>query len=146
MDRGTVLVVDDEMDIRIFLSTFFKANGFNPVMCRNGREGIEAARSHAPALIVLDVMMPEAGGARMYRTLKTDPDLSAIPVIMLSGVSERAFSHYLKMLRIHEEDGIAPPAAYVEKPPDPERLLDLVTAVLASADASGDAGTAPEPP
>lgn len=133
----TVLIVDDEMDMRIFLSTLFETSGYKPVATRDGREGLAKAKSLGPDLIVLDVMMPGEGGALMYKALKTDPQLKKIPVIMLSAVSEASFKHYLTMLAARFQEPVPQPQGYVEKPPDPDALLKLAQTIL---DARADAG------
>jgi CheY-like chemotaxis protein len=125
MEKPKVLIVEDEMDMRIFLSTVFETGGWRPATARNGREGIEKARKSRPDLVLLDVMMPEEGGVAMYRELKTDQDLSTIPVVMLSAVEEETYAHYLRMLKAQSEGTIPEPDAYLEKPPDPEELLSI---------------------
>jgi CheY-like chemotaxis protein len=94
--RGTILIVDDAMDMRVFISALFKTNGYHTETCRDGSAGLAKAREIAPDLIVLDVMMPGSGGALMYKSLKTDRQLQKIPIIMLSAVGHRSFQHYLK--------------------------------------------------
>jgi CheY-like chemotaxis protein len=125
MDKPKVLIVEDEMDMRIFLSTVFETGGWAPQTARNGREGIEKARKSRPDVILLDVMMPEEGGVAMYRELKTDPGLATIPVVMLSAVEQETYAHYLRMLKVQSEGAIPEPDAYLEKPPDPEELLSI---------------------
>lgn len=125
-----VLIVDDELDVRIYVRTLFETSGYMPILTRNGREGLKKARELTPDLIILDVMMPEVGGVTMYRELKTDPELKDIPVIMLTGIGEKSFSHFLKMLNIKAEDPIPQPDAHMEKPIDHEKLLELAGKVL----------------
>lgn len=127
-----VLIVDDEMDMRIFMRTLFETSGWQPEVTRDGGEGLVQARQTPPDLIVLDVMMPGEGGARMYRALKDDAQLAQIPVIMLSAVKPDVFHHYLKMLNARSPSPIPPPAAYVEKPPEPEALLALANKLVGS--------------
>ena len=119
--------------MRFFLSTLVKASGFVPIAARNGKEGVEKARCTDPDLIVLDVMMPEKGGALVYRELKTDSALRRIPVLMLSAVSRSVFYHYLNMLKSGGPLGIPLPLpdAYVEKPPDPMHLQNKMKELLA---------------
>lgn len=71
-----VLIVDDESDMRIFLTTLLETNGFRPSCAADGREGLEMARKVKPALIILDVMMPRESGVSMYRELKLDAELT----------------------------------------------------------------------
>jgi DNA-binding response OmpR family regulator len=97
MYKKTVLIVEDELDMRIFISTLLETSGYTAVTTRDGKEGLIKARDVSPDLIILDVMMPGEGGVQMYRQLKTDQTLQAIPVIMLSAVGKKTFSHYLNM-------------------------------------------------
>ncbi|MGD9191547.1 MAG: hypothetical protein PVH58_06465 [Desulfobacterales bacterium] len=69
----------------------------------------------------------------MYRKLKSDPALRDIPVIMLTGVGEKSFSHYLKMLNIQIKESIPEPDAYMEKPLDHEKMLELAEQLLYTA-------------
>ena len=127
-----VLIVDDEMDMRIFMKTLFETSGWLPVVTRDGGEGLDQARRARPDLIVLDVMMPGEGGALMYRALKSDPQLAGIPVIMLSAVKPKVFHHYLKMLNARGDAAIPPPDAYMEKPPETDALLELANRLVGS--------------
>jgi CheY-like chemotaxis protein len=122
----TVLVVEDELDMRFFLKTLLETSGFRPVIAKNGADGMTKAKEDPPDLILLDVMMPEQGGAIMYRDLKSDAELTKIPVIILSAVSQSTFEHYLKMLALKSADPAPRPDAYVEKPPDPGNLLRII--------------------
>ncbi len=128
--RKTVLIVEDELDMRIFISTLLETSGYQSIMTRDGREGILKAREIVPDLIILDVMMPGEGGIKMYRQLKTDYALMNIPVIMLSGVGKKTFEHYLKMLNARREDSIPEPSAYLEKPPEAEDLIKLTERLI----------------
>jgi two-component system phosphate regulon response regulator PhoB len=128
--KKKILVVDDELDVRIYVGTLFETSGYEPVAARNGSEGLQKAKEILPDLIILDVMMPKAGGVSMYRELKADQRLRDIPVIMLTGVGEKSFSHYLKMLKFKIKDPIPQPNAYMEKPLDHERLIELVREII----------------
>jgi CheY-like chemotaxis protein len=75
-------------------------------------------------------MMPGEGGVQMYRRLKTDNLFKDIPVIMLSAVAQKTFSHYLKMLNVRLENPIPEPEAYMEKPPEADELLRLTEHLL----------------
>lgn len=119
-----VLIVDDEMGMRLFLRTLFETGGHEAVVARNGQEGLAKAREIRPHLVVLDVMMPGGGGLVMYRALRNDVDLAATPVIMLSGVKDSTFAYALELYDA-AAGTLPPPEAYVEKPPRPDEMLAL---------------------
>lgn len=129
MNTPRVLVVDDELSFRLFLKTLFETSGMRVESARNGSEGYDKARANKPSLIVLDVMMPEWGGINMYRKIRTTPELANVPVVMLSAVAPEGFAHALNMIGISETE-LAPPEAYVEKPPSPDKLLTIVRGLL----------------
>jgi two-component system, OmpR family, phosphate regulon response regulator PhoB len=121
-----VLVVDDEMDMRIFITTLLETNGYKPLSAVDGEEGLVIARKEKPVLVILDVMMPKESGINMYRQLRNDPELKEVPVIMLSALSKKTFFHSQKMLDNYREEQIPEPDAYIEKPAEPEELLAAI--------------------
>jgi len=125
-----VLVVDDEQDMRVFMTTLLETSGYKPIAAEDGKQGLEMVRSKKPALIILDVMMPKESGIFMYRELKKDPELKDIPVIMVSALSKKTFFHSQKVLDEYEGGQIDEPAAYIEKPPEPEELLQVIKRIL----------------
>lgn len=128
--KKKILVVDDELDMRVYISTVLETSGYQAVVTKNGKEGVKKALEIVPDLIVLDVMMPGEGGVLMYRTLKADPKLQKIPVVMLSAVKKNIFFHYLKMLNARMKSNVSEPEAYLEKPPDHEELLEVIKMLL----------------
>jgi len=121
-----VLVVDDELDMRIFITTLLETSGYKPFSAEDGFQGLEIARQKKPALIILDVMMPKESGINMYRELKNDPELKDIPVIIVSALSKKTFFHSQKVLDEYKGEEIPEPTAYIEKPPEPEELLEVI--------------------
>ncbi|MBU0732633.1 MAG: response regulator [Proteobacteria bacterium] len=121
-----VLVVDDELDMRTFVTTLLETSGYKPLSAVDGKEGLEVARKKKPSVIILDVMMPNESGINMYRELKNDPELKDIPVIMVSALSKKTFFHSQKVLDEYKGEKIPEPSAYIEKPPDPEELLKTI--------------------
>jgi two-component system phosphate regulon response regulator PhoB len=130
MKKKTVLIVEDELDMRIFIATLLETSGYQPVMTRDGNEGMRKAKDVFPDLIILDVMMPGEGGVQMFRQLKTDDTLCNIPVIMLSAVAQKTFTHYLNMVNARLKDPIPDPEAYIEKPPEAEDLLKMTATLI----------------
>jgi CheY-like chemotaxis protein len=125
-----VLVVDDELDMRTFITTLVETAGYRALSAADGKEGLEIARRKKPSLIVLDVMMPRESGINMYRELKLDPELKHIPVIMVSALSKKTFFHSQKVLDEYKGERITEPDAYIEKPPEPDELLEAIESSL----------------
>ncbi len=126
MAKKKILVVDDEMDMRFYVTALLESNGYQAQATRDGRSGLQQAREDRPDLIILDIMMPGDGGVKMYSRLKADPALAAIPVIMLSAVAETSFRHFLSMLNAQTAQPVPDPVAYLEKPLDHARLLESI--------------------
>lgn len=126
-----VLVVDDELDVRTFVTTLLETSGYKPLAAVDGEEGLEIARKRKPTLVILDVMMPKDSGINMYRELKTDPELKHIPVIMLTAMAKKTFFHSQRVLDEYKGETIPEPEGYIEKPPEPEELLEAIQNVLA---------------
>ena len=121
-----VLVVDDELNLRTFITTLLETSGFKPIAAEDGVKGLELARQQKPAAVILDVMMPKESGIDMYRALKKDPGLKDIPVIIVSAISKKTFFHSQAVLDKYEGETVPEPAAYIEKPPEPEELLEAL--------------------
>jgi len=130
LKEKNILVVEDDLHMRIFITTVLETSGYNATATKDGQEGIRKVKEDRPDLIILDVMMPEEGGISMYRQLKTDDTFKNIPVVMLSGVESNTFLHSLKMMNIGREDPLPHPEAYVEKPPKAEELLKIIARLL----------------
>ena len=129
-DLQIILVVDDEIDMRIFMKTLFETSGYQAITARDGKEGMRQVAACQPDLIILDVMMPGEGGVQMYRQLKTDPRHASIPVIMLSAVGLKTFDHFLNMLKSQTTQPIPEPDYYIEKPPNAAQLIRIARSLL----------------
>lgn len=126
-EKKTVLIIDDEMEMRFYLMTMVKSLGHRPVMAKNGAKGLETLGETVPDLIILDIMMPEKGGALVYQEIKSEPGLKDIPLLIFSGVAPQAFTHYVKMLNANPGTRIPLPKYYVEKSADPDYLKKMIT-------------------
>ncbi len=124
--KKRILVVDDELDMRIFLSTLLETNGYKPVVAENGESGYALAKEKKPQLVVLDVMMPKESGINLYRQLRTDPELNTIPIVVVSGIAKKTFLHSQKVLNEYSGMIVTEPEAYIEKPPSAEEILHHV--------------------
>jgi two-component system, OmpR family, phosphate regulon response regulator PhoB len=130
MKKKKILFVEDEIDMRLFISTILTANGYDPVSAKNGTQGLTRAMDVKPDVILLDIMMPGEGGVFMYDRLKRTPELKTIPVCILSGVDKPAFLHFLKMTGANRRKSLPEPDAYLEKPFEPVDLVDILKRIL----------------
>jgi len=128
--RKKILVLDDEPNVVAYLETLLQDNGYDTVSAGDGREGMEKARSEKPDLITLDISMPEESGVRFFRELKEDPDLSGIPVIIVTGVTGYGGKPEDFQKFISTRKNIPPPEGFVAKPIDRAELLKGVTSLL----------------
>lgn len=86
--KPRILIADDELDVLTLLETRLAASGFEVLKAMDGVAALGRARDDAPALAVLDVMMPGMTGLEVCRVLKADPKTSRLPIILLSARSE----------------------------------------------------------
>jgi signal transduction histidine kinase/ActR/RegA family two-component response regulator len=110
----TILVIDDDPSVRDLMSRFLTKLDFHVVSATNGEEGFRLAKQIRPLLITLDVVMPECDGWTVLNRLKSDPELAAIPVIMVTVVDNEARGLDLGA------------SSYLIKPVERDRLAVLV--------------------
>ncbi len=123
--KKKILVVDDEQDVLIYLSTLFEDNGFETITAENGIEALKLAKSEFPDLITLDITMPEQSGIKTYRYLKNDTNLKDVPVIIITAVGEPIRSV------MNEFAAFPEPEAFISKPVDQKALIDIASELLA---------------
>lgn len=130
-DRSArVLIIDDNPSTVVSLKTFLEDHGYESLCAMSAREGLEMIRSFHPDLILLDIMMEAPySGFHICSTVKTDPKLRHIPVIGISGMSERLGIRYCP----ETDREFFNPDAYLEKPIDFEDLLGKVQSLLLSS-------------
>lgn len=85
-----VLVMEDDPSVRGLLQTLLAAEGYRVSTASDGLAGLESASAHVPALIMLDLMMPDLGGAQVLEALQDDPRLRSVPVLVVTGQSDAA--------------------------------------------------------
>jgi two-component system, OmpR family, phosphate regulon response regulator PhoB len=85
IEMATVLVIEDDPDVRVMLATALHSAGHTTLSSGHGRSGLEFARSGGIDLVILDRVLPDIAGDSVLESLKDDPFTAPIPVIMLSG-------------------------------------------------------------
>ncbi len=121
MPGKRILVADDDPVILGLLEVNFEMEGFEVLTAEDGEVALEQARSGAPDLIVLDIMMPKLTGHEVAEALRADEALAEIPVVFVSAKAQSA--DVTRGMELGAAD-------YVTKPFDPIELVERVTAVL----------------
>jgi CheY-like chemotaxis protein len=119
-DPKTILIVDDEPDVCTYISTLLEDHGYTTISAKDGEEALGKLQAVSPALITLDISMPEKSGVRLYREIKEDPRWKKIPIIIITGISDD-FQKFISTRR-----QVPPPEGYLSKPINPEEILELI--------------------
>jgi Fe-S oxidoreductase len=117
-----ILVVDDEPDMRIFLSTVMEDNGADVIHATDGDEALGKARQHKPDLVTLDLSMPGTDGGKVYEQMRSDPDLKGIPVCIVTGKPELRGT-------IYDKD-VPRPEGYLDKPVSEDDIVTSARKIL----------------
>ena len=119
----TILIADDEADLLAILHDRFAALDFEVIKARNGVEAVEKIRTSRPDIVILDLMMPELNGFQACRRVKSDPELSGIPVIMLTAKDTEADRFWGREVGAD---------LYLTKPADPAQVVHHVQELLSA--------------
>ena len=123
--KRLVLVVEDDPDLGDAMVTFLQEEGLEAKLARDGDQAMRMVDDFAPAVMVLDLMMPRRDGFSVLRELRADGRISSLPVIVVTaifGLSERLYATELGAVD------------YVTKPFELDELLDRVRSLLPPGD------------
>lgn len=123
MDKGKILVVDDEPGILKVTSLRLKKLGYNVLTAADGKEALDTIRSENPDLVLLDLVMPFMNGTEVCEQIKNDKALKHIPVILFTASGSGAMTAE-KIKKIGADD-------YIVKPFEPEELTGKIEEILA---------------
>jgi len=121
MHKPKLLLIEDEEDIAALIKLQAEIAGYQIEVAYDGLNGYSAVEKHKPDLLILDIMLPGQSGLDVCRKVKTNPELSHIPIIMISAKSEE--TDVVLGLELGADD-------YVTKPFSPRILFSRVKAVL----------------
>ena len=131
MNKGKILVVDDDVDIALAIRLCLESAGYTVVEARNSSDGLQLIQQDRPDLIILDVMMDSTTeGFQMALTLRSlDPrseykDYRDIPIIMNTSI------HSTTPVRFAPDQDYLPVDRFLDKPLDPDELLETVDSLL----------------
>jgi PAS domain S-box-containing protein len=114
VEGSSVLVIDDDPSVRDVVKRSLTKEGVSVMTASSGEEGLELARRHRPDVITLDVQMPGMDGWEVLKTLKSDPELRQIAVIMMTNIDEKTTGYALGA------------AEYMTKPVDRDHLVEVL--------------------
>ena len=127
--RARILLIDDDADFVEATKTILESKLYEVMVASEGDEGLRKAREDSPDLILLDVIMPVKDGFTAAEQLKKDPELSKIPLLMLTAFATMGGETSIPVSRgysLETED-------YIDKPVSPEELLSRVEKHLKKA-------------
>ena len=88
VDQTTILVIEDENDIRDIITFNLKSYGYNVITSINGEEGLENTKLHNPDLILLDIMLPGINGFQFCSSIRKSKDFKNIPIIIITALGQ----------------------------------------------------------
>ena len=124
--RAKILLVDDDVDFIESTKMVLEQAPYDVIVAYEGDEGLQKAKEEKPDVILLDIIMPLKDGFSAAEQLKKDPELSSIPVIMLTSYSAKGATTDIPRGRGYDLEA----DDYVEKPITPEDLLAKVKEYL----------------
>lgn len=117
----TILIIDDDIDTLKLVGIMLERKGFRILASTTGEKGLQLAEKDAPDLILLDVMMPDISGFDIARSIRSNPETEAIPIIMFTARSQVD----------DKVEGLEAGAdAYITKPARPRELFAQVNSIL----------------
>lgn len=120
MGKRKVLLVEDNVSVRELIHVLLESEGYEIIEAADGIDGLNKAEQRRPDLMILDLMMPDVDGEKVLQQLRGDPDLSKIPVLVVSG-------KYEALDRLKDQLG---DENVFPKPFEPTRLMDRVGTLI----------------
>ncbi|MFH2129808.1 MAG: response regulator [bacterium] len=125
-----ILVVDDEPDVRDFLSTCLEDAGFQVETAIDGFDALTKIEQNPPDLITLDLLMPRISGIQLMRKLRKNPAWKQIPVIIVTAHAKDELGQK-DLEHLYAEEVTPVPEHIIEKPITPSRLVNGIGKILA---------------
>ena len=140
-EEKTILIVDDEPDVRTYLTKILEDARFNVVTAPDGEQALEMIRRKKPDFISLDLVMPRKSGHKLLYELRKDRELSKIPVLIVTAHAKDEMGK-ADLDDIMKNKVLSGPGVYLEKPVNPSDYVRHVQRVLGVEEEKGAADTA----
>jgi len=135
MGNSRILIVDDDPDFVAVMKVILEERRYTVATASDKEEGMSRIQANKPDLIIMDVMMSTwSDGFEMSRELKKDPQYQDIPILMLTGVEEKTGIGFKSTAGDPEW---LPVNGFLDKPVEPEVLLDEVKSLLSRKTRNG---------
>ena len=128
--KKKILVVDDEPHVVTYLETLLQDNGYATASASNGKEAMQRIEEDRPDLVSLDISMPVESGVRCYRNIKENPELSSIPVVIVTAVTGKGGDPEPFKQFISTRKQVPPPEGHLSKPIDKQEFLGTIAKIL----------------
>ena len=119
--KKRILVIEDEQEIALIIKMRLEISGYEVIQAFDGQDGLKKAKASSPDLILLDLVLPKISGEQVLNELKDDDKYKSIPIIVVTGLAQDAFSI---------KDSISKADAYFLKPFDSVELLATIADFL----------------
>ncbi len=116
-----ILIVDDEPSILEYIGTVLEKTGYDVISCQNGADVMKLAQEQNPALILLDIMLPDIDGITVCRRVKSNPQTMHIPVIIVTSLTDAATVQDAHLFGAYD---------YLSKPFDDKVLREKVSKIV----------------
>jgi CheY-like chemotaxis protein len=129
----TILVIDDEPDLRLFMKTVLENAGFDVAVAANGKEALERMTEKKPDAISLDLVMPKMSGLKFYKYIQKNKDRAGIPVVVVTAHAADEFGKSdLEKIRAAKSE--AGTITVIEKPIEPLNYVNALRRALGLAE------------
>ncbi|MFH2205000.1 MAG: response regulator [Elusimicrobiota bacterium] len=120
----TILIVDDEPDVQLYLRTILEDAGFDVMVASNGKQALERMTEKKPDAISLDLVMPKMSGLKFYRYIQKNKDRKDIPVVVVTAHGKDEFGS--DSLRELQQEAKNNPITFLEKPVKPPAYISAI--------------------
>lgn len=122
-----IVVVDDEPDVRTYLSMVLQQQGYFVRTADTATAGLTLLKEHTADLVCIDIMMPRESGVSLYKQMRADEKLAGIPVLFISGAVQAGDFNFQQYV---DDPSLPPPEGYVEKPIVVEQFVATINRLV----------------
>lgn len=136
MSAKRILVIDDEPAVCLYLTRLFQEHGYSVACASDGYEAADRVKQARPDLITLDLAMPNKSGVKFYREMRSTPELSRVPIVIVTAVP--GFGGNLRDAeRFHiAKHQVPAPDGFLAKPAAPDEMLAMVNRLISEREAA----------